>query len=124
MGCGSSSFSALFALLRLFQGAFGFLHARCHGDALAREAAFFSGSRFGFACGGFGSGAACRACAPRFFQGFAGWLRESEARQRQQEKRESGARLSQAGNVPSWPQAASGQAKRASSARYLQADHP
>jgi two-component sensor histidine kinase len=34
------------ALRRLIQGAFGFLHARRHGNALAREATFFGSRRF------------------------------------------------------------------------------
>jgi hypothetical protein len=65
------SFGALLAVQRGFQGAFGFLHARCHGNALARKAAFFRRRRFGFACGRFGSGAAGSTSAAGFFQCFA-----------------------------------------------------
>jgi hypothetical protein len=75
------------ALLRLIQYAFGFLHPRCHGNALAREAAFLSRSRFGFARGGFGGGTACRANAAGFVQRVTRRLRRGKAGQRQQEKR-------------------------------------
>ena len=112
------------ALLRLIQGAFGFLHARCHGNALAREAAFFGSRRFGFPCGGFRSGAAGRGGAAGFFQRFTRRLRKGKARQGQQEKRESDARLSQAANAPSWQRVAAGQASPARSAQYPPAARP
>ena len=112
------------ALLRLIQGAFGFLHPRCHGNALAREATFFSRSRFGFSCGGFGGGTACGANASGFFQCLTRRLRKGKAGQRQQEKRESDARLSQAGNALSWQRVAAGPAKPAKSAQYRPAAHP
>jgi hypothetical protein len=74
----------LLALFCRFQRALGFLHARCHGNPLPREAAFFRRRRFGFACGNFGSGAAGGTRAAGFFQSLARRLRQRQARQRQE----------------------------------------
>jgi hypothetical protein len=57
----------LLALFCRFQRAFGFLHARCHGNALSCEAAFFCRCSFGFAGSGLGSGAARGTSAAGFF---------------------------------------------------------
>ena len=77
------SFGVLFAVQRGFQGAFGFLHARCHGNALAREAAFFRRRRFGFARGSLRRRAAGSTSAAGFLQRLTRRLREREAWQSQ-----------------------------------------
>jgi hypothetical protein len=74
----------LLALFGGFQGTFGFLHPRRHGNALPRQAAFFCRRRFGFACGGFGSSAAGGTSAAGFFQSLTRRLRHRQAGQRQQ----------------------------------------
>ena len=123
-GARRSCFRELLPLFRCLNCAFGFLNPRSHGDALARKPAFLGSDCFSLTRCGFGGGAACGANASGFFQRLTRRLRKGKAGQGQQEKRESDARLSQAGNAPSWPRVAAGQAKPARSAQYPPAARP
>ena len=123
-GARRGRFRELLTLFRSLNCAFGFLYPRRHGDALARKPAFLGSDCFSLTRRGFGGGAACGANAAGFFQRLTRRLRKGKAGQRQQEKRESDARLSQAGNALSWRRAGADQAKPANSAQYPPAAHP